>query len=194
MSDTFFDYRRFGRMLQRVRKIYGFENVESFCEAVEKKTGVSLKADTVKKLERGIGAPSFDKVLAMLSVFVKGYSIDQTADVLKEVLDESKSGSYALSIIEERLELYRKRFIKRKKEFDGIVLSDCSYSEFEFLDLEFDDIMQCARQDIEFIRESHYENDNGIKKASSLIKQLSELEIESWSLCQKCVYHMKSKA
>ena len=126
MSDTFFDYRRFGRMLQRVRKIYGFENVESFCEAVEKKTGVSLKADTVKKLERGIGAPSFDKVLAMLSVFVKGYSIDQTADVLKEVLDESKSGSYALSIIEERLELYRKRFIKRKKEFDGIVLSDCS--------------------------------------------------------------------
>lgn len=48
MSDTFFDYRRFGRMLQRVRKIYGFENVESFCEAVEKKTGVSLKADTVK--------------------------------------------------------------------------------------------------------------------------------------------------
>lgn len=194
MSDKFFDYRRFGRMLQRVRKIYGFENVESFCEAVEKKTGVSLKADTVKKLERGIGAPSFDKVLAMLSVFVKGYSIDQTADVLKEVLDESKSGSYALSIIEERLELYRKRFIKRKKEFDGIVLSDCSYSEFEFLDLEFDDIMQCARQDIEFIRESHYENDNDIKKASSLIKQLSELEIESWSLCQKCVYHMKSKA
>lgn len=75
MEEHFFDMRKFGKLLQEMRRDWGFVRVEDFAEEIEKQTGYVTSAESLKKLEQGKGSPSLEKVMAIavtLGVYYPG--------------------------------------------------------------------------------------------------------------------------
>lgn len=75
MEEHFFDMGKFGKLLQEMRRGWGFVRVEDFAEEIEKQTGYVTSAESLKKLEQGKGSPSLEKVMAIavtLGVYYPG--------------------------------------------------------------------------------------------------------------------------
>lgn len=75
MKEHFFDMGKFGKLLQEMRRGWGFVRVEDFAEEIEKQTGYVTSAESLKKLEQGKGSPSLEKVIAIavtLGVYYPG--------------------------------------------------------------------------------------------------------------------------
>lgn len=75
MEERFFDMGKFGKLLQEMRRGWGFVRVEDFAEEIEKQTGYVTSAESLKKLEQGKGSPSLEKVMAIavtLGVYYPG--------------------------------------------------------------------------------------------------------------------------
>jgi len=75
VEEHFFDMGKFGKLLQEMRRGWGFARVEDFAEEIEKQTGYVTSAESLKKLEQGKGSPSLEKVMAIavtLGVYYPG--------------------------------------------------------------------------------------------------------------------------
>lgn len=102
---AFFDSVAFGEKLRAFRTRAGFSSASKLSSAILSTTGCSIHEDTLKKLERGEGSPSFDRILAILFTIEKGMreqglytSINALMDRL---LDACVTGRVALDSIEE---------------------------------------------------------------------------------------------